>query len=93
MSLETCSKCKGRKTFYTMGGGYSLVNMGGKLVDCPVCEGIGQVVPEIPEIKEEVEAIEEVKDPSNEEESSNIKKEEDAPVVSKKRGRPKKEKS
>lgn len=40
-----CMRCKGRKKMYKMGSGYSLVNTGGVIVDCPMCLGQGTILP------------------------------------------------
>ena len=57
-----CIRCDGRKKMYTMNGGYTHANMGGVLVDCPLCLGIGKITvvedsiwgSSIDDIKEEI---------------------------------------
>lgn len=38
-----CIRCKGRKKIYKIMGGYSYINTGGILSDCPMCLGKGIV--------------------------------------------------
>lgn len=40
---KRCFRCNGAKKLYKVSGGYSAVNMGGVLVDCPLCLGVGQI--------------------------------------------------
>lgn len=41
--MRLCIRCKGRKTLYKLGGGYTFTNMGGKEVKCPMCLGEGKI--------------------------------------------------
>lgn len=55
-----CIRCNGRKKLYKMNNGYTHVNMGAPLVDCPMCLGIGIMKPlehAKEEIREEAEKI------------------------------------
>jgi hypothetical protein len=57
-----CCRCKGRKNLYKMNNGYTHINMGAPLVDCPMCLGTGVMKPfeyAKEEIKEEAEKIRE----------------------------------
>ena len=38
-----CMRCRGRKTVFKVGSGYSHTNTGGVEVDCPMCLGDGKV--------------------------------------------------
>lgn len=38
-----CIRCKGRKKIYKIMGGYSYINTGGIISDCPMCNGKGTV--------------------------------------------------
>lgn len=43
-----CFRCSGQKTVFKFGigdGGYTLVDMGGEKVDCPMCMGSGMIEP------------------------------------------------
>jgi hypothetical protein len=51
--MMLCMRCDGRKKMYTMNGGYTHANMGGPLVDCPLCLGKGKI-PMLEEAPEEV---------------------------------------
>ena len=39
--MQTCVRCRGQRKLFKVGGGYSLVNMGGESVTCPLCMGSG----------------------------------------------------
>ena len=38
-----CPRCSGRKTIFKNGSGYSLVDLGGVSVECPMCLGVGKI--------------------------------------------------
>lgn len=38
---KRCARCHGRTKVYKLNGGYSLVDMGGTEVECPLCMGEG----------------------------------------------------
>ena len=40
---RVCFRCKGSKKMYKHGSGYTHANVGGKLVDCPMCNGDGKI--------------------------------------------------
>jgi len=46
---KPCFRCSGRKKVFKSGKGYSLVDMGGEKVDCPLCGGSGKI--KVPVIK------------------------------------------
>lgn len=55
--MAYCPRCLGRKSVYKIGGGYSLEDMGGVLIDCPLCKGTGKFTSlgdEIKALKEEL---------------------------------------
>lgn len=56
--MIVCLRCDGRKKIYKIGGGYSFVNIGGQLVNCPMCNGEGKHKTAEAALKE----IEEIKD-------------------------------
>lgn len=40
-----CYRCGGAKKLYKVGGGYTMVNNGSPLIDCPLCLGKGEIKP------------------------------------------------
>ena len=43
--MKRCFRCRGQKKLFKIGAAYSLVNTGGKSVDCPLCMGKGEIEP------------------------------------------------
>ncbi len=43
MSDIVCVRCEGRKKIYKVGSGWSHINTGGVLTDCPLCLGVGKI--------------------------------------------------
>lgn len=41
--MRRCFRCNGLKKMYKIGAGYCLENCGGELVNCPLCDGKGQI--------------------------------------------------
>lgn len=41
--MKICTRCRGRKDVYKMGGSYSLSSINGKKVKCPLCVGKGHI--------------------------------------------------
>lgn len=41
--MQICFRCGGRKKIYKSGNGYSWVDSGGVLTDCPMCLGVGRI--------------------------------------------------
>lgn len=40
---KRCMRCGGRKKLYKVGSGYSKTNCGGVEVNCPLCNGKGEI--------------------------------------------------
>ena len=74
--MRKCFRCEGRKKIYKCGAGWSLSNTGGKLSDCPMCLGKGQIKKLDAELKEKLDSVVE------------IKKEEVAPAKRRQRRKP-----
>lgn len=45
MKKVRCVRCHGRKKIYKVGSGYTLAEMGGVKVDCPLCNAEGWIEP------------------------------------------------
>lgn len=78
-SRVPCMRCKGRKKMFKFGSGYSIMNNGGKQVDCPMCLGAGKIKP-LSEFQEQLleiknKSIEQTESVSKSIGSSNAKKE------------------
>jgi len=54
--MIVCFTCAGQKKVYQSPGGHSLINIGGKKIDCPLCKGVGMIKP-IEEAPEEVKKL------------------------------------
>ena len=45
--MKRCFRCGGRKKIYKVGAGYSMTDMGGVEVTCPLCSGEGNINPPV----------------------------------------------
>lgn len=55
-----CFRCSGRKKMFQVGSVYSLVDSGGKEVNCPLCNGKGRIKPVNEVLKEESETAKKI---------------------------------
>lgn len=41
--MRKCFRCSGRKKMYKVGSAWSIHNCGGEYLNCPMCDGTGQI--------------------------------------------------